>query len=109
MVTIAPSGVTSNKGLIATIEFSLFGFSYTGPDICGFFGEAEREMCMRWQQMAHSLSIPEITMALIIEDKIQLLGAQILSILLKQFWKIDTDYYLTYTHFYTEQIIMEIQ
>ena len=39
------------QGLIATIEFSLFGFSYTGPDICGFFGEAEREMCLRWQQM----------------------------------------------------------
>ena len=39
------------QGLIATIEFSLFGFSYTGPDICGFFGEAEREMCMRWQQI----------------------------------------------------------
>ncbi|XP_068960065.1 sucrase-isomaltase, intestinal-like [Petaurus breviceps papuanus] len=33
------------------MEFSLFGISYTGADICGFFNDAEYEMCARWMQL----------------------------------------------------------
>ena len=39
------------QSLIGAIEFSLFGFTYSGPDTCGFFNEAEEEMCMRWMQL----------------------------------------------------------
>ncbi|NWI99491.1 MGA protein, partial [Crypturellus undulatus] len=37
--------------IIGMMEFSLFGFSYTGADICGFFYDAEYEMCLRWMQL----------------------------------------------------------
>nr|KAF6418954.1 hypothetical protein HJG63_013277 [Rousettus aegyptiacus] len=39
------------KSVIGMMEFSLFGISYTGADICGFFGDAEYEMCVRWMQL----------------------------------------------------------
>lgn len=39
------------KSIIGMMEFSLFGISYTGADICGFFNDAEYEMCMRWMQL----------------------------------------------------------
>ncbi|XP_034161045.2 sucrase-isomaltase, intestinal [Pangasianodon hypophthalmus] len=39
------------KSVIGMMEFSLFGISYTGADICGFFNHAEYEMCLRWMQL----------------------------------------------------------
>uniref|UniRef100_A0A803W8T6 alpha-glucosidase n=1 Tax=Ficedula albicollis TaxID=59894 RepID=A0A803W8T6_FICAL len=40
-----------HKSIIGMMEFSLFGISYTGADICGFFSDAEYEMCARWMQL----------------------------------------------------------
>ncbi|XP_033970453.1 maltase-glucoamylase, intestinal [Trematomus bernacchii] len=39
------------KSIIGMMEFSLFGISYTGADICGFFNDGEYEMCLRWMQL----------------------------------------------------------
>lgn len=39
------------KSIIGMMDFSLFGISYTGSDICGFFQDAEYEMCVRWMQL----------------------------------------------------------
>uniref|UniRef100_A0A3Q3A333 alpha-glucosidase n=1 Tax=Kryptolebias marmoratus TaxID=37003 RepID=A0A3Q3A333_KRYMA len=40
-----------SKSIIGMMEFSLFGISYTGADICGFFNKAEYEMCLRWMHL----------------------------------------------------------
>ncbi|KAM4693329.1 maltase-glucoamylase-like [Discoglossus pictus] len=40
-----------DKSIIGMMDFSLFGISYTGADICGFFLDTERELCARWMQL----------------------------------------------------------
>ncbi|KAK6195135.1 hypothetical protein SNE40_000621 [Patella caerulea] len=37
--------------IIGIMEFSMFGFAMNGADICGFWFEAEYEMCLRWHQL----------------------------------------------------------
>ncbi|KAK4819612.1 hypothetical protein QYF61_008361 [Mycteria americana] len=39
------------KSVIGMMEFSLFGISYTGADICGFLKDSEYELCLRWMQL----------------------------------------------------------
>ncbi|KAF4021015.1 hypothetical protein G4228_012809 [Cervus hanglu yarkandensis] len=39
------------KSIIGMMEFSLFGMSYTGADICGFFNNSEYQLCARWMQL----------------------------------------------------------
>ncbi|XP_054254507.1 maltase-glucoamylase-like isoform X2 [Indicator indicator] len=40
-----------DKSIIGMLDFSLFGISYTGADICGFFGDSEYELCARWMEL----------------------------------------------------------
>ncbi|NXJ17471.1 MGA protein, partial [Dicrurus megarhynchus] len=40
-----------DKSIIGMMEFSLFGISYSGADICGFFGEPTYELCARWMEL----------------------------------------------------------
>nr|DBA29502.1 TPA: hypothetical protein GDO54_009725 [Pyxicephalus adspersus] len=40
-----------DKSVIGMMEFSLFGMSYTGADICGFFGDTTYELCARWMEL----------------------------------------------------------
>lgn len=39
------------KSVIGIMEFSLFGISYCGADICGFFNDTTYEMCARWMEL----------------------------------------------------------
>ncbi|XP_077017064.1 sucrase-isomaltase, intestinal isoform X1 [Tamandua tetradactyla] len=39
------------KSIIGMMEFSLFGISYVGADICGFFNDSNYHLCARWMQV----------------------------------------------------------
>ncbi|KAL8187964.1 UNVERIFIED_CONTAM: hypothetical protein K2H54_058633 [Gekko kuhli] len=39
------------KSIIGIMEYSIFGISYCGADICGFFNDTTYEMCARWMQL----------------------------------------------------------
>ncbi|CEF71380.1 Glycoside hydrolase, family 31 and P-type trefoil domain and Galactose mutarotase-like domain and Glycoside hydrolase, superfamily domain-containing protein [Strongyloides ratti] len=36
--------------IIGVQEFNMFGIPYVGSDVCGFNGETNEELCLRWQQ-----------------------------------------------------------
>ena len=39
------------KNLTAGVmNFNMFGVPFTGPDVCGTFGDADEELCARWIQ-----------------------------------------------------------
>ncbi|NWT71349.1 MGA protein, partial [Prunella himalayana] len=40
-----------HKSIIGTFPFGLFSKFQTGADICGFFKDAQYEMCVRWMQL----------------------------------------------------------
>nr|XP_056706356.1 sucrase-isomaltase, intestinal [Euleptes europaea] len=40
-----------DKSIIGIMEYSLFGISYCGADICGFFNDTTYELCTRWMQL----------------------------------------------------------
>uniref|UniRef100_A0A0K0DZI5 Maltase n=1 Tax=Strongyloides stercoralis TaxID=6248 RepID=A0A0K0DZI5_STRER len=36
--------------IIGVQEFNMFGIPYVGSDVCGFNGQTNEELCLRWQQ-----------------------------------------------------------
>jgi len=39
------------SSIIGMMEFNMFGISYVGADICGFFNDASEKLCQRWMEL----------------------------------------------------------
>ncbi|KAL3109425.1 hypothetical protein niasHT_015270 [Heterodera trifolii] len=37
--------------IIGVMEFNMFGIPQVGADVCGFIGDSNEELCLRWQQL----------------------------------------------------------
>ncbi|KAI6242258.1 P-type domain-containing protein [Aphelenchoides fujianensis] len=37
--------------IIGAQEFNMFGITHVGSDVCGFIGDTNEELCLRWQQL----------------------------------------------------------
>uniref|UniRef100_A0A915JG44 Uncharacterized protein n=1 Tax=Romanomermis culicivorax TaxID=13658 RepID=A0A915JG44_ROMCU len=43
--------------LVAAVEYNFFGLPFTGSDVCGYKGDVEEELCVRWWQIGAFLPL----------------------------------------------------
>lgn len=37
--------------IIGTLQFNQWGIPFVGPDICGFIGDSQEDLCQRWMEL----------------------------------------------------------